>query len=108
MLVLLLLDHLHRLRAVNFRDPQLRKHYAPDIALKDLDRSMHIKIRLENFAGFDAFRKLTWHLPTLWILAPLLLIPGIPPIGRIVYARIAASRNRCSDGLCEHETQSDR
>ncbi|TSC97813.1 MAG: hypothetical protein Greene101449_1081 [Candidatus Peregrinibacteria bacterium Greene1014_49] len=108
MFVLLLLDHHHRLHAVNFRDGKLRNNYAPDIAIKDLDRSMHIKIRAENFSGFDAFRKLAWHLPVLWPIAPLLYTPGVPPIGRIVYARIATSRNRCSDGFCMHETQSDR
>ncbi|OGJ70236.1 hypothetical protein A3G69_02135 [Candidatus Peribacteria bacterium RIFCSPLOWO2_12_FULL_53_10] len=108
MFVLLMLDHLHHVRAVNFRDPKLRKEHAPDIALKDLDRSMHITMSSGNFSGFDAFRKLTWHLPTLWPLIPLLYLPGIPPIGRFVYARIAASRNRCGDGYCIHETHSDR
>ncbi|OGJ68241.1 hypothetical protein A3B61_03690 [Candidatus Peribacteria bacterium RIFCSPLOWO2_01_FULL_53_10] len=103
-----MLDHLHHVRAVNFRDPKLRKEHAPDIALKDLDRSMHITMSSGNFSGFDAFRKLTWHLPTLWPLIPLLYLPGIPPIGRFVYARIAASRNRCGDGYCIHETHSDR
>ena len=125
MFVMLLLDHLHRLKPVNFRDTKLRKEHAPDITLKDLDRSMHIRLPGEcikhkakskkgdsfmHFAfcfqtlnGFDAFRALAWHLPTLWLIAPFLYVPGIPPLGRIAYARIAASRNRCADGFCEHE-----
>jgi predicted DCC family thiol-disulfide oxidoreductase YuxK len=107
MFVLLLLDHLHRLRAVNFRDTVLRKKYAPDIALIDLDRSMHIKMPKGNYAGFDAFRALSWHLPPLWPLAPFFYIPGIPPLGRRVYAYIAANRNRCADGYCVHENHTD-
>ena len=103
MFVLLLCDHLHRLRAVNFRDAMLRKKYAPDIPLKDLDRSMHIKIQASSFSGFDAFRKIANHLPALWPLVPLLYIPGIPPLGRRIYRYIAENRNRCADGYCVHE-----
>ncbi len=114
MFVLLLLDHLHRLRAVNFRDTVLRKKYAPDIAVKDLDRSMHIRLPATcnpqpvTCSGFDALRTLCWHLPTLWPLAPFLYIPGIPQIGRRMYAYIAKNRNRCADGYCVHENHSDR
>ncbi len=108
MFVLLLLDHLHRLRAVNFRDTVLRKKYAPDIALIDLDRSMHIKMPKGNYAGFDAFRALSWHLPFFWPLAPFLYIPGIPQIGRRMYAFIAENRNRCADGFCVHNNHKDR
>lgn len=115
MFTLLLCDHLQRLQAVNFRDRALRKQYAPDIALQDLDRSMHIKIQAEScqlsavsFHGFDAFRKLAWHIPILWPLAPLLYIPGIPPLGRTMYAHIAKNRNRCADGYCVHDSTANR
>lgn len=114
MFVMLLFDNLHRVTAVNFRDGKLRKEYAPDIAPKDLDRSMHIRFlatrnkQPATYHGFDAFRALSWHLPLLWPLAPFLYIPGIAPVGRVVYARIAASRNRCADGYCMHESHSDR
>jgi predicted DCC family thiol-disulfide oxidoreductase YuxK len=114
--VLLLLDNLHRLRAVNFRDVQLRKQHASDIALKDLDRSMHIRMPAQGkfstasgqrttFRGFDAFRALTMHLPALWPITPLLYLPGIPLLGRRLYAHIAANRNRCADGYCIHESK---
>lgn len=125
MFVMLLFDCLHRLNAVNFRDLKLRKTYAPDISLKDLDHSMHIRMPVKSKekkslftfhfslstqtpSGFDAFRALSWHLPALWPIAPLLSIPGIPPLGRRVYERIAANRNRCADGFCVHETHTDR
>lgn len=106
MFVMLLLDNLHRVKAINFRDGTLRRQHAPEIPIKDLDRSMHIKIRSENFSGFDAFRKLAWHLPLLWPFIPILYIPGIPKVGRVIYARIAANRKRCSDGFCVHEPTS--
>jgi predicted DCC family thiol-disulfide oxidoreductase YuxK len=100
---LLLLDHLKRIRPVDFRDSALHKKEAPDIPFAQLDRAMHIRFsggRTEK--GFDAFRALCWHLPVLIPLAPFLYIPGVPPIGRRVYERIAANRDRCADGVCRH------
>ncbi len=108
MFVLLLCDHLKRLRAVNFRDATLRKKYAPDIAIQDLDRAMHISIEDHHYAGFDAFRKMSHHLPVLWPFAPLLYIPGVPQAGRRIYRYIAENRNRCADGYCVHERLSNR
>lgn len=103
MFFFLVADRLGRLRAVDFRDAELRKRYAPDISSVDLDRALHIRLPDgTTFAGFDAFRKLTWNIPVLWPLAPFLYIPGIPLIGRAIYAKIAARRNRCADGHCKH------
>jgi predicted DCC family thiol-disulfide oxidoreductase YuxK len=43
------------------------------IALDTVDRP-HV--------GFDTFRTLAWRLPVLWLLAPLLYLPGVPWLGR--------------------------
>ena len=96
-------DRLGRIRAVDFRDPAVRKRFAPDISLGDLDRAMHIRLPDgTTFTGFDAFRELAWHLPVFWPLAPFLYFPGVPTIGRMIYAKVAASRDRCADGSCVH------
>lgn len=89
------------IRPVNFRMEEERRQWAPDILLEDLDRAMHI--RYANGAtlhGFSAFRSLSWHLPLLWILAPLFYLPGVKFVGDRVYARIAARRNRCTHDRC--------
>ena len=44
-------------------------------------------------AGFDGFRTIAWVVPALWIIAPLLHVPGVAPIGRRVYAYVAAHRS---------------
>lgn len=112
MFALLMLDVLHRLQPVDFRNAKLRKAVAPTLPLSALDRALHIRIppfgaqrSVQYVQGFDAFRILCWHLPPLWPLLPLLFLPGIPPLGRAVYARIAASRNRCANGACRHVSQ---
>ena len=96
-----LLDHLHRVRIVNFRDSTQKNTYAKDISEHDLDKAMHI-ITPDGttYKGFDAFRTLTCHLPALRIFTPLLWIPGVAPIGRLVYAWIAEKRSKCHDGEC--------
>lgn len=105
--VVLLLDVLSRIQPVDFRDAKRKKTFAKEITETDLDRAMHIKMPDgTTFKGFDAFRKLTWHLPALRLLTPFLYIPGVAPVGRIAYRAIAARRNRCAEGACVHVPKS--
>ncbi|MBI1812386.1 DUF393 domain-containing protein [Candidatus Peregrinibacteria bacterium] len=97
-----LLDSLHRVQTVDFRNETLRKEFAPDLSPASLDRSLHLRTPDGRiFTGFDAFRFLSRHLPALWIVAPFLSIPGIPTIGRMVYAGIAERRKRCTHEECK-------
>jgi len=106
---LILLNHLGRLSPVDFRNAASRKRFAPDIALGDLDRAMHIRMPDgTTLSGFDAFRRMTWHLPALWPLAPVLSLPGVPTIGRKVYAVITANRKRCVEGTCAKDENARR
>lgn len=101
---LLMMDHLHRLQPVDFRDAALRKKVDPKLTLEDLDRAMHIKLPDGSTKqGFYAFRTMCRHLPALWIVAPLFYIPGVPFIGERVYTKIAEGRERCAEGVCRHQ-----
>jgi predicted DCC family thiol-disulfide oxidoreductase YuxK len=42
--------------------------------------------------GFDAYRALAWWIPLGWLALPVLYLPGVRPLGRRIYGRIAASR----------------
>ncbi len=58
--------------------------------------------------GFGAFRWMAWRLPLLWLVAPLLYLPGVPYLGQRVYLWIAKRRYRlvpCRDGVCTLPTQ---
>lgn len=99
--VLTVLDWLRRLDIIDFRDAGLRRKAAPGIALKHLDRALHIILPDGSVrTGFAAFRALAWHLPPLWIIAPLLYIPGVKTVGDAVYARVAESREKCTHEEC--------
>ncbi|HMP01599.1 MAG TPA: DUF393 domain-containing protein [Gemmatales bacterium] len=55
------------------------------------------------YHGFGAFRWLAWRLPALWLLAPLLYVPGVPWLGQKVYLWVARNRFNlvpCRDGVC--------
>lgn len=96
-----MLDWLGRLSLMDFRDPTVRRRIAPDVTLPTLDRAMHIKLPDGSYrTGFDAFRYLAWHLPPTWPLAPLLYLPGIPRLGRKMYATIALRRQKCNHKGC--------
>lgn len=96
-----LFDWLKRLAYADFRDASERKKHAPDLSEEELDKSMHIRLPNGTYQkGFDAFRAMAWHLPPLWPAVPLLYVPGVPLIGRRIYAKIAASRKKCDHEGC--------
>jgi len=47
-----------------------------------------------QFAGFDAFRQVSWVLPVTAYLSPLLYIPPVPQLGRLAYTWIKDNRAR--------------
>jgi predicted DCC family thiol-disulfide oxidoreductase YuxK len=92
-LVLKSFDFLHRLEFVNLYDKAKREAIAPRVPLARLEQAMHVRTpggRL--YMGFAAFKELSWNLPPLWIVAPLLYLPGVNAIGDAVYAQIAVHR----------------
>ena len=98
---LILMDWLRRLRPVNFRSAQEHRTWAPDLLMKDLDRTVHVRFPDGKiFTGFCAFRALATHLPPLWPVAPLLYLPGMKFVGDRIYKRIAARRKQCTHGDC--------
>ena len=95
------LDWLKRLRFVDFQNEEQRLAWALEIPYADLDRALHVKFPDgSTLSGFSAFRAMSWHLPPLWILAPLLYLPGMKFAGDRVYACIAERRKRCTHDAC--------
>ncbi len=86
----------------NYHERETREHF-PQFALADLNKAMHVVLPSNQArTGYDGFAVLAWHLPVLWVAAPLLKLPGISHAGRLVYARIAKSRHNCTDETCSH------
>lgn len=88
-----MLDWLHRIEFASYHDPDNKKRYAPTISLDALNAEMHVRLKDGSYKkGFFAFRALTWHLPALWLIAPLLYVPGVSAIGTKAYSWIATHR----------------
>jgi predicted DCC family thiol-disulfide oxidoreductase YuxK len=99
------LDWLKRLEFVDIRDGDHPLLQDPQVAQAPLTEQMHVRTpdgdRLHK--GFDAFRWLAWRLPLLWLVAPLLYVPGIPALGQRLYLWVARNRFRlvpCHGGVC--------
>lgn len=96
-----LLDWLGWLRYADFRDARQRAKEAPDVAIASLDKAMHIRLEDGSYlTGFDAFRHLAKSLPPLWPALLFLWLPGVAPVGRRIYAKIADNREKCAHEGC--------
>jgi predicted DCC family thiol-disulfide oxidoreductase YuxK len=106
------LDWLDRLTYVSARDRTQPVLQQPPVAGAPLLEEMHVltpKGRLHH--GFGAFRWLAWRVPALWLVAPLLYIPGMPWLGQRAYLWVARNRFHlvpCHDGVCEIKQPNDR
>lgn len=100
------LDWLGRLRFADARKPDqwpdAEVQVDPGAALKE----MHLVTPdgKRAYAGFYAFRWAAGRTPALWLLYPLLFLPGVPRLGRRAYAWVARNRFKlvsCHDGQCQ-------
>lgn len=100
------LDWLGRLTYANARD---RANIPPSpvpLPQERLLEEMHLLTPdgQRVYHGFKAFRWMAWRLPLLWLLAPVLYLPGVPWLGQRIYLWIARNRFRlvpCHGGVCK-------
>jgi predicted DCC family thiol-disulfide oxidoreductase YuxK len=97
------LHYLDWMGRMSFTDLERRPPDAqPPLARDDLRRQMHL-VRPDGQlrCGFFAVRHACRYMPLLWIVLPLLYVPGVPFIGQRLYAAVANGRRRlCADGAC--------
>jgi predicted DCC family thiol-disulfide oxidoreductase YuxK len=63
------------------------------------------------YAGFRAFRWISWRIPLLMPFAPFMYLPGVPWLGNRVYLWVARNRLKlvpCHDGVCELPKKNSR
>jgi predicted DCC family thiol-disulfide oxidoreductase YuxK len=108
-----------RLQYLSLHDDVVAATY-PDLSHEDLMKEMYVVDRNgRRHGGAKALRYLSRRLPRLWILMPLLHIPGTLGMWNALYQLIARRRYRisslgedaageCSNGACRIPSQSDR
>ncbi len=102
-------DGKNRLAFISLHDPEISR-WAPDLTHDQLMQQMYVvRPGGQRWGGAAAFRYLTRRLPKLWLLAPLMHIPGTLPLWQWGYDLIARQRYRwnrekdqdCESGQCE-------
>jgi predicted DCC family thiol-disulfide oxidoreductase YuxK len=85
-------DGKRRLAFLSLHDPSVAKNY-PDLTYDMLMDQMYVvNPKGGRHAGAAAFRYLSRRLPKLWLLAPLMHIPGSLPLWQWGYRQIAKRR----------------
>jgi predicted DCC family thiol-disulfide oxidoreductase YuxK len=104
MTVLDFLDGRRRLRFVDLAGDWTRvATVAPALTPEQASAAMHLLGSSgEVYRGFFAFRRLARELPPLWVLLPVLHLPGAGTIGPMVYDYVARNRSHapCRAEVC--------
>jgi predicted DCC family thiol-disulfide oxidoreductase YuxK len=97
-------DLFRRLELVDFRQLSVadyNRRRGLSLSPDALEREMHVVSARGVDVGFDGYRRLSLALPVLWLAAPWLFLPGVAPLGRLVYRHVA--RKRLERGTCDAE-----
>jgi len=87
------LDCRGRLAFLPLQDPAVSVRY-PTLSRAELQKHVHVIDRHgKQRKGAAAVRYLSWRLPALWLLAPLLHVPGSMPLWNWLYRQIARRRH---------------
>lgn len=94
MTIIAYLDWLKRIEFVDLSHwEQIVKSY-PGLNREECLREMHVIDKNSRiYKGFFAYRHIARYIPVLWIVLPLLYVPGISIIGDSLYRRIASRRS---------------
>ncbi len=100
--VLSALDWARRIRFLDLMDWETVHREHPSLDRERCLREMHIIDRAGRItAGFDGYRTISWRLPLFFWTSPILYIPAVAAIGRVVYRRVADARHRNGcNGAC--------
>ncbi|WP_442507927.1 thiol-disulfide oxidoreductase DCC family protein [Novipirellula sp. SH528] len=92
-----------RLTFLSLHDKRVAERY-PDLKYDDLMKQMYVVDRDGGrHGGADAVRYLTRRLPTIWIAAPILHIPGSAGLWRWMYNQVAKRRYKIAGKSCEND-----
>ncbi len=92
-----------RLAFLSLHDPRVGSRY-PDLSHQQLMDQMYvIDPQGRRHAGADAVKYLSRRLPLLWIVAPILHLPGTARLWRWMYGQLARRRYKLSGKSCDND-----
>ena len=92
-----------RLAFLSLHDPRVGERY-PDLTMDQLMEQMYVVDQSGNrHAGADAVRYLSRRLPSLWVAAPILHLPGTAGLWRWLYCQVAKRRYKLAGKNCEND-----
>ena len=92
-----------RLAYISLHDHRVAARY-PDLTPEQLMEQMYVVVNDgRRYGGADAVRYLSRRLPTLWIAAPILHLPGTANLWRWLYQQVANRRYKLSGKSCEND-----
>ena len=92
-----------RLSFLSLHDPRVAERY-PDLSHDQLMEEMYVvDTSGRKFGGADAVKYLSRRLPTLWLTAPILHIPGTANLWRWLYKQVAKRRYKIAGKNCEND-----
>ena len=93
----------NRLSFISLHDPRVAQRY-PDLTHDQLMEQMYVIDQSgRRHGGGDAVRYLSRRLPLLWIVAPILHIPGTANLWRWLYGQVAKRRYKLAGKTCEND-----
>ena len=93
----------NRLTYISLHDPRVSEKY-PDLTHEMMMEQMYVVDRTGiHHGGSDAVRYLTRRLPTLWLAAPLLHLPGTARLWRWLYQQVAKRRYKLAGKSCDDD-----
>jgi predicted DCC family thiol-disulfide oxidoreductase YuxK len=100
------LDWLQKFRYVSLHDAEVAEKF-PHLTYDMLMAEMYVVDRKgKAYGGVRALRYLSWRVPLMWFIAPILNIPGTLSIWTWLYQLVARNRYRfgkieeCDGGTC--------
>ena len=94
----------NRLAYISLHDPRVAQKY-PDLTHEMMMEQMHVVDQAGcRHGGADAVRYLTRRLPTLWLFAPFLHLPGTARLWRSLYRQVAKRRYKLAGKSCDDDS----
>ena len=92
-----------RLAFLSLHDPRVGERY-PDLTKDQLMEQMYVVDQSGNrHGGADAVRYFSRRLPSLWVAAPILHLPGSAGLWRWLYRQVAKRRYKLAGKNCEND-----